>query len=207
MKSYMQKLKLAGIILIPYVPLLISYILYQWSMSVQTSSNINVLFYDVFQRIQFLLNLLLGALFALWFYLVYDNKRKATVITILVNLCVMICLIAYTLLQPTQQIDSIDLFYHLLSQQQGNFLTYCGMHIFALIFLFLTKADFQNEKHPSITDNIIENDSSQLDENIIIPQKEENLTKSNSSLFEHKKQKEKVVDSIENDDPWKPKGA
>ena len=219
MKQNKQLWKTIGIVVIPYLPLLFYLILtyqnYLYNEQTMYSSGSDTSFYDMMNRIQFLYSMLKGALFAGWFALVYSAKRKSTVIAVLVNLGIMLCMVVYSLYDPQEYSNSIDLVYVTLHAVQSDLLFYIGLHIYALIFLFLSKSSFENDTIAD-TNNPLEKDptpdlSNQdmavvqkevLEDEIIVPKE----TKKHS-LPKPKSFQTKPVESQDDSEEWKPKDA
>lgn len=213
MKKHIDKYKLAAIILIPYLIIFAYLLLYFWretQMSfyqLEYDAYYDAFFYDNVNRIMMIVQLFEGAMIALWVYLIYTCKKKSTVIAVLINVIVLLCFIVYTMNQPQQDADFINALYFLLLQFRDHFLMYTGMHIFALIFLFLSKDQFQNTTLPStqteevysISDTAqpLEQSNSIEDDTVIQKQP---VKKSIQKVFEKPK-----PDGLSDDDVWKPK--
>lgn len=153
MKKHKDRFKLAAIILLPYLLNLI-YLCFQcWIYYKQSSTTYDdasstiyyEMIYDNYTRFMFIAKLLEGAFLALWLYLIYTTKKKSTAIAVLVNLFVLAALIAYTLIDPSKDVQVINILYYLLLEQRTNYLIYVGMHIFALICLLLSKDQWKEQ--------------------------------------------------------------
>lgn len=147
MKKHKDTLKLTAIILLPYLLNLIYLTFQYWITYKQSAISYHDassafyydMMYDTYNRFLLIAKLIEGAFLALWFYLIYTTRKKSTAIAVLVNLFVLAALVAYTLIEPSQEVQIINILYYLLVQQRSNYLIYIGMHIFALICLFLSK--------------------------------------------------------------------
>lgn len=214
MKKNKDKYKLAAIILIPYIIIFAYLILYYWREAQMSFSSLSseysyyaASFYDNLNRIMMIVQLFEGATISLWIYLIYTCKKKSTVIAVLINVTVLLCAIVYTMNQPQNDEDFINALYFLLLQFRDHFLMYAGMHIFALIFLFLSKDQFQNAILPStqieevfsISDTTQPLEQSNPIEDDIVIQKQP-VKKTIQKVFAKPKS-----DISSDDDAWKPK--
>lgn len=213
MKKHKDKYKLAAIILIPYLIIFAYLLLYFWretqmsSYQLEYDAYYDASFYDNINRIMMIAQLFEGAMIALWVYLIYTRKKKSTVIAVLINVMVLLCIITYTISKPQQDDNFINALYFLFLQFSDHFLMYAGMHIFALIFLFLSKDQFQNTIQPatqteeifSISDTAQPLEQNNPIEDDIIIQKQP-VKKSIQKVFVKPK-----PDISSEDDVWKPK--